>query len=86
MEAENITIAGIDARNRVASHELHFVSDGNARYGRSSDVVVGDEEGISDGTEDPNLMTNVGQVGARGWLDFTEDFEFPGHPIYATWI
>ena len=71
MEAENIAIASIDAGNRVASHELHLMSDGDARYGRSSDVVVGDEEGISDGTEHPNLMANVGQVRACGRLDFT---------------
>lgn len=60
--------------------------DGDARYGRSSDVVVGDEEGISDGTEHPNLMANVGQIRACGWLDFTKDLEFPDHPLYATWI
>jgi hypothetical protein len=71
MEAENVAIASVDARNRVASHELHLMSDGDARYGRSSDVVVGDEEGISDGTEYPNLMANVGQIGVCSWLDFT---------------
>src|ERR1700678_2881915 len=86
MKAENIAIASIDARNRVASHELHLMSDGDARYGRPSDVVVGDEEGISDGTEHPNLMANVGQIRACGWLDFTHDLEFPGHTVNATWI
>ena len=85
MEAENVAIASVDARNRVTSHELHLMSDGDARYGRSSDVVVGDEEGISDGTEHPNLMANVGQIRACGWLDFTQDLEFPCHPINATW-
>ncbi len=85
MEAENIAIAGIDTRNRVASHELHLMSDGDARYGRPSDVVVGDEEGISHGTEHPNLMADVGQIGACGWLDFTHDLEFPGHGVNATW-
>ncbi len=86
MKAENIAIAGIDARNRVASHELHLMSDGDARHGGSSDVVVGYEEGISDGTEHPNLMPNVRQIGACGWLDFTQDLEFPGHSIHTTWI
>lgn len=84
MEAENIAIASIDARNRVASHELHLMSDGDARYGRSSDMVVGDQEGISDRTEYPNLMANVGQVGARSWLDFTQDLECPRHPMHVT--
>ena len=86
MEAENIAIAGIDARNRVASHELHFVSDGDARYGRSSDVVVRDQERIGDGAEHANLMADVGQIRACGWLDLTKDLETSGHPIYVTWI
>ena len=50
MEAENIAIVGIDARNRMTPHKLHLMSDGDARHGRSSDVVVGYEEGISDRT------------------------------------
>jgi hypothetical protein len=86
MEAENIAIASVDARNRVASHKLHLVGDGDARHGRSSNVVVGDEEGISDGAEYPNLMANVGQVRACRWLNFTKNLEFPCHRIYATWI
>ena len=79
MEAENITIASIDAGNRVAPHELYLMGDGDTRYGRSSDVVVGDEEGISDGTEHPNLMANVGQIRPSGGLDFTDDLESLGH-------
>jgi hypothetical protein len=26
-------------------------------------------------------MANVGQIRTCGWLDFTKDLEFPGHPI-----
>jgi hypothetical protein len=33
MEAEHVAIASIDARDRVASHELDFMSDSDARYG-----------------------------------------------------
>ena len=84
MKAENIAIASIDARNRVASHQLHLMSDGDARYGRSSDVVVRDQEGIGDGAEHPNLMANVCQIRACGWLDLTKDLETSGHVIYVT--
>jgi hypothetical protein len=50
------------------------------------DLPMWFEEGISDGTEHPNLMANVGQIRVCGWLDFTHDLEFPGHAMNATWM
>jgi PPM family protein phosphatase len=84
METKHIAVAGIDTCDGVAAHELDFMSDSDARYGRSSDVVVGNQERICDRTEHPNLMANVGQIRARGGLDFTDDFEAPGHRTYIT--
>jgi hypothetical protein len=86
MEAKHIAIPGIDAGNRVASHELHLTSDSDARYGRSSDVVVRDQEGIGDGAEHSNLMADVGQIRACGRLDLAKDLEASGHLINVTWI
>ena len=86
MEAQHVAVASVDACDRVASHELDLMCDSDAGYGRPSDVIVGNQEGMCDRTEHPDLMANVGQVRACGWFDFTDDLEAPGHPTYVTGV
>jgi hypothetical protein len=86
MEAQHIAVAGINTRNRVTPHELHLMSDSDARNGRSPNMVVGNQECISDRAEHTNLMANMGQIRTCSWLDFTEDLETSGHPTYVTWL
>ena len=43
-EAEQVAIARVETRDRPAAHPRHFVGDGDARHGRTADVVVGDQE------------------------------------------
>ena len=79
MEAEHVTVSSVDASDGASAHKLNFMSDGDARNGGPSDVVVGDQEGMGNWTQHSNLMTDVSQIWACGWLDFTQDLEGSGH-------
>ena len=55
------------------------MSDRDARDGRPSDVIIGNQESARYVTQHPNLVAYVRQIRPSGGLDFTDDLESLGH-------
>jgi hypothetical protein len=74
-KAEKVPIAGVEASDRAGPHVGDLMGDRDARDGRATEVVVGDQESVGDIAEGCYLMTNVFDIWSSGWFDLAENAE-----------
>ena len=83
-EAEQVAVPGVDARDGAAPHLRDLVGHGDARHGRTTDVVVRYQEAGCDRAEHPDLVADPRQVGPSRRFDLAHHLERIHHEILRT--
>src|SRR5262249_51772422 len=78
-QAEEVSVARVEARDRPAAHRLDFVCDRDARHRRPPEVVVGNEKRRRDAAQDADLMTHRPQGGPGRRFDLADQLEAAAH-------